>query len=50
MRLTKRRRRGNQVLICSNCGGRATRVEEVRERELRHLPCMKYQTCLVVEY
>jgi len=25
-------------------------VDEVREREIRHLPCMKYQTWLILEY
>ena len=50
LRLWVRRRRGNKVLICSNCSGRARRVEKVRERELRHLPCMKHQTWLLVEY
>ncbi|WP_080507680.1 helix-turn-helix domain-containing protein [Bryobacter aggregatus] len=50
LRLWVRRKRDNKILICGNCGGRAGRVEEVRERELRHLPCMKYQTWLMVEY
>lgn len=50
LRLWVRRKRDNKILLCGNCGGRAGRVEEVRERELRHLPCMKYQTWLVVEY
>lgn len=50
LRLWVHRRRGNKILICGNCGGRARRVDEVREREIRHLPCMKYQTWLVVEY
>lgn len=50
LRLWVRRKRGNKILVCGNCGGRAQRVDEVREREIRHLPCMKYQTWLVVEY
>lgn len=50
LRLWVRRDRKNKLLICGNCGGRGHRVEEVRERELRHLPCMKYQTWLNVEY
>ena len=45
-----RRTRANKVLICSNCGGRAQKVEEVREREIRDLPWRKYETWLIVEY
>lgn len=50
LRLWVRRKRGNEVLICSNCSGRAKRVEEAREREIRDLPWRKYETWLVVEY
>jgi transposase len=50
LRLWVRRRRGNKRLVCSNCGGLAERVEEVRQREIRDLPWRKYQTWLVVEY
>lgn len=50
LRLWVRRKGGNKVLICSNCGGRAKRVEEVREREIRDLPWRKYQAWLIVEY
>jgi transposase len=50
LRLWARRKRGNKILICGNCGGRAQRVDEVREREIRDLPWRKYETWLVVEY
>lgn len=50
LRLWVRRKRANKLLICSNCGGRAERVEEVREREIQDLPWRKYKTWLVVEY
>jgi transposase len=45
-----RRNRGNKVLICSGCGGRSSKTEEVRRREVRDLPRRKYQTEVVVEY
>jgi len=45
-----RRKRGNRVLICSKCGGRCTKIEEVRQREVRDLPWRKYQTIVVVEF
>ena len=38
------------MLICSGCGGRASKIEEVREREVRDLPWRKYQTTVMVEY
>jgi transposase len=50
LRLWVRRKRGNRVLICSGCGGRASKIEEVREREVRDLPWRKYQTTVIVEY
>ena len=45
-----RRKRGNKILICSGCGGRATKIEEVRQREVRDLPWRKYQTIVVIEF
>jgi len=50
LKLWVRRKRGNKVLICSKCGGRCTKVEEVRQREIRDLPWRKYQTIVVVEF
>jgi len=45
-----RRKAGNRKLICSACGGKAGRIEEVRERTVRDLPWRKYETVVVVEY
>ena len=50
LRLWVRRKSGNRVLICSGCGGRAHKIEEVREREVRDLPWRKYQAIVQVEY
>ena len=50
LRLWVRRKRGNRVLICSGCGGSASKIEEVRQREVRDLPWRKYQTTVMVEY
>ena len=50
LRLWVRRKRGNRLLICSGCGGKASKIEEVREREVRDLPWRKYQTTVMVEY
>ena len=50
LKLWVRRKRGNNVIICSVCGGRCTKIEEVREREVRDLPWRKYQTIVLVEY
>ncbi len=50
LKLWVRRKRGNKVLVCSGCGGRCTKVEETREREVRDLPWRKYQTVVVVEF
>jgi len=50
LKLWVRRKRGNRVLICSGCGGRAPRVEEVRERTVRDLPWRRYQAIVVVEF
>jgi transposase len=50
LRLWLRRKRGNTQLICSGCGGKALKVEEVRERTVRDLPWRKYQAVVVVEF
>ena len=50
LRLWVRRKRGNNVMICSVCGGRCRKIEEVREREMRDLPWRKYHSLVVVEY
>ena len=50
LRLWVRRKRGNKVLICSGCGSRAHKIEEVRQREVRDLPWRKYQAIVHVEY
>lgn len=50
LKLWVRRKRGNNVISCSVCGGRCAKIEEVREREVRDLPWRKYQTIVVVEY
>jgi len=50
LKLWVRRKRGNRVLICSGCGGRCSKIEEIRQREVRDLPWRKYQTIVVVEF
>ena len=50
LKLWVRRKRGNKVLICSGCGGRCTKIVEIREREVRDLPWRKYQTIVVIEF
>lgn len=50
LKLWVRRKRGNKQFICSGCGGKASKIEEVREREVRDLPWRKYQTVVVVEF
>jgi transposase len=50
LKLWVRRKKGNELLRCSNCGGFCKTVEEVREREVRDLPWRKYQTTVMVEY
>ena len=48
LKLWVRRKRGNKRLMCSGCGGKASKIEEVREREVRDLPWRKYQAVVVV--
>jgi transposase len=50
LKLWVRRKRGNRALICSGCGGRCTKIAEIRQREVRDLPWRKYQTVVVVEF
>lgn len=50
LKLWVRRKRGNKVLICSGCGGRCAKIEEIRQRQVRDLPWRKYQTIVVVEF
>jgi transposase len=50
LKLWVRRKRGNKQFICSGCGGKAPKIEEVRERQVRDLPWRKYQTTVVVEF
>ena len=49
LKLWVRRKRGNQVLICSGCGKRIQEIAEVYEREVRDLPCFEYRTTVVIE-
>lgn len=50
LKLWVRRKRGNTLLVCSGCGGKASKIEEVREREVRDLPWRKYRAIVLVEY
>lgn len=50
LRLWVRRKRGNRVFRCSGCGGRCTKIAEIRQREVRDLPWRKYQTFVVIEF
>lgn len=44
-----RRKRGNRKLICSGCGRKLEDAHDVREREVRDLPCMEFRTTVMVE-
>ena len=50
LKLWVRRKRGNKVMVCSGCGGKAAKTVEVRERTVRDLPWRKYQAIVVVEF
>ena len=50
LKLWVRRKRGNKVLVCSGCGGRCSKIVEVRERAVRDLPWRKYRTTVLVEF
>jgi transposase len=49
LKLWVRPKRG-KILSCSGCGGRCTKVEEIRQREIRDLPWRRYETTVVVEF
>jgi transposase len=49
LKLWVRRKRGNQVVICSGCGRRCSGIHEVVERAVRDLPWSGYQATVVVE-
>lgn len=49
LKLWVRRKRGNQVILCSGCGRRCSGLHEVVEREVRDLPWGTYQTTVIVE-
>ena len=49
LKLWVRRKRGNQVLVCSGCGRRVHEIAEIYEREVRDLPCFEYRTTVVIE-
>lgn len=48
LRLWVRRKRSHR-LICSGCGRKLKEAHDCREREVRDLPCMEYQTTVIVE-
>jgi transposase len=49
LKLWVRRKRGNTALICSGCGSKARKIEEVRQGEVRDLPWRKYKAVVYVE-
>jgi transposase len=49
LRLWVRRKRGNRKLICSGCGRRLEKAHDTSEREVRDLPCMEFNTTVIVE-
>jgi transposase len=49
LKLWIRRKRGHRKLICSGCGRRLEDAHDVREREVRDLPCMEFRTTVVIE-
>src|SRR5580698_2377352 len=51
LKLWVRRKKAGLKLICSGCGQHvpASRIQEIREREVRDLPCFEYSTTVVVE-
>lgn len=44
-----RRKRGNQKLVCRQCGRRVQDIHAVYERRVRDLGCFEFQTTVVVE-
>jgi transposase len=49
LKLWIRRKRGHRKLICSGCGRKLEDAHDVREREVRDLPCMEFRTTVVIE-
>jgi len=49
LRLWVRRKRGNQVYVCSGCGKRVRGIAQVYEREVRDLPWSEDRATVVVE-
>jgi transposase len=49
LKLWIRRKRGHRRLICSGCGRKLENAHDVRQREVRDLPCMEFRTTVVIE-
>jgi transposase len=49
LKLWIRRKRGHRKLVCSGCGRKLEDAHDVREREVRDLPCMEFRTTVVIE-
>lgn len=49
LKLWVRRKRGNQVILCSGCGRRCSGIHEVVERAVRDLPWGVYRTTVFIE-
>ena len=49
LKLWIRRKRGHRKLTCSGCGRKLEKAHDVREREVRDLPCMEFRTTVVIE-
>src|ERR1017187_844534 len=49
LKLWVRRKRGNQVMVCSACGKRVREIHSVYERVVRDIACFEYRTTVVVE-
>ena len=49
LKLWIRRKRGHRKLICSGCGRKLQDAHDVREREVRDLPCMEFRSTVVIE-
>lgn len=49
LKLWVRRKRGNKKLVCSGCGRRVDKIQEICEREVRDLPVFEFRTTVVIE-
>jgi len=49
LKLWVRRKRGNRKLVCSRCERKLLDIYDSYEREVRDLPCLEFQTTVVVE-